>query len=420
MIAFVTAGGGFLLAVLWFDLMFDVQVLGHREDELPESSLSSIAAYYARVTTAARPMNRLIATVMLATIAAVVAEIVDGRRPHRGRVGLARARRRAGGARRRAHCAERRAPRRPPRLARAPERARAVDLPRAPALLRVDRSADRAAARRCLSWPRDAQYCSLRGYHSSRKRKRLRPAALDVDRGRRRGLRRGRSRHDVAARGLRRRDGLRARRAGRRCVEPQHLSRRRLRRPLAPVRVLLRAERPLVAPLRAAGGDPGLPRGRRAAQRGAGPDPHQHRGDERALGRAARQVAAADERGRARGRRPDHRVRPAVGRQAAHDPRPGELRRSGLPHLAVAPRRRAGGQARGRDRHRLQRDPGRAGDPAAGRAGRRLPALAGLDDPEDGLRLLPAHAAPVRALPRPCSASIGWRCSRSWRPARRP
>jgi len=30
-IAFVTAGGGFLLAVLWFDLMFDVQVLGHRD-----------------------------------------------------------------------------------------------------------------------------------------------------------------------------------------------------------------------------------------------------------------------------------------------------------------------------------------------------------------------------------------------------
>ena len=73
--AFVTAGGGFLLAVLWFDLMFDVQVLGHDERELPESVLSSIAAYYARVTTAARPMNRLIATVMLATLATLVVEI---------------------------------------------------------------------------------------------------------------------------------------------------------------------------------------------------------------------------------------------------------------------------------------------------------------------------------------------------------
>jgi hypothetical protein len=77
-IAFVTAGGGFLLAVLWFDLMFDVQVLGQDGLELTESSLASIAAYYARVTTAARPMNRLIATVMLATVAAIAAEIADG------------------------------------------------------------------------------------------------------------------------------------------------------------------------------------------------------------------------------------------------------------------------------------------------------------------------------------------------------
>jgi hypothetical protein len=77
-IAFVTAGGGFLLAVLWFDLMFDVQVRGQRDRELPEASLSSIAAYYARVTTAARPMNRLIAAVMLTTTAAVVAEIANG------------------------------------------------------------------------------------------------------------------------------------------------------------------------------------------------------------------------------------------------------------------------------------------------------------------------------------------------------
>jgi hypothetical protein len=79
--AFVTAGAGFLLAVLWFDLMFDVQVLGTRGRELPEERLASISAYYARVTTAARPMNRLIAAVMLATIAAIVVEIVDGGAP---------------------------------------------------------------------------------------------------------------------------------------------------------------------------------------------------------------------------------------------------------------------------------------------------------------------------------------------------
>jgi hypothetical protein len=76
--AFVTAGAGFLLAVLWFDLMFDVQVRGHRERDLPEEVLASIAGYYRRVTTAARPMNRLIAAVMLATLAAIAVEIGAG------------------------------------------------------------------------------------------------------------------------------------------------------------------------------------------------------------------------------------------------------------------------------------------------------------------------------------------------------
>jgi hypothetical protein len=75
MTAFVSAGGGFLLAVLWFDLMFDVQALGRDGAQLGEQQLCSIAAYYARVTTAAGPMNRLIAAVMLATLAAIVVEL---------------------------------------------------------------------------------------------------------------------------------------------------------------------------------------------------------------------------------------------------------------------------------------------------------------------------------------------------------
>ena len=77
MIAFVSAGAGFLLAVLWFDLMFDAQVVGQHGPVVAEDSLASIAGYYRRVTTAARPMNRLIAIVMLATLAAIVAEIVN-------------------------------------------------------------------------------------------------------------------------------------------------------------------------------------------------------------------------------------------------------------------------------------------------------------------------------------------------------
>jgi hypothetical protein len=74
------AGAGFLLAVLWFDLMFDVQLLGTGAD-VPESVLASISGYYKRVTTDARPMNRLVAAVMLGTIASVVTEIVRAHGP---------------------------------------------------------------------------------------------------------------------------------------------------------------------------------------------------------------------------------------------------------------------------------------------------------------------------------------------------
>jgi hypothetical protein len=78
---FITAGAGFLLAVLWFDLMFDVQVLRHRGRELPEGVVASIAAYYARVTTAARPMNRLVGAVMVATVGSIIAQIARAEHP---------------------------------------------------------------------------------------------------------------------------------------------------------------------------------------------------------------------------------------------------------------------------------------------------------------------------------------------------
>jgi hypothetical protein len=45
---------------------------------VPEAVLSSIAGYYRRVTTTARPMDRLIALVMLVTLAAIIVEIVRG------------------------------------------------------------------------------------------------------------------------------------------------------------------------------------------------------------------------------------------------------------------------------------------------------------------------------------------------------
>lgn len=80
MSAYVAAGAGFLLAVLWFDLMFDVQTRKHAGNPLPAEVLASISAYYRRVTTEAYPMNRLVASVMLLTLAAIVTEILVGGR----------------------------------------------------------------------------------------------------------------------------------------------------------------------------------------------------------------------------------------------------------------------------------------------------------------------------------------------------
>jgi hypothetical protein len=78
---FVAAGAGFLLAVLWFDLMFDVQVIPYRNGEVPEEVLSNIATYYRRVTTTSRPMSRLVVIAMLGTIASVVLELARSQHP---------------------------------------------------------------------------------------------------------------------------------------------------------------------------------------------------------------------------------------------------------------------------------------------------------------------------------------------------
>jgi hypothetical protein len=77
----IVAGAGFLLAVLWFDLMFDVQTLGHGDDDVPDTVLASVSGYYRRVTTEARPMNRLVAVVMLATLLAIVLQLTGDHAP---------------------------------------------------------------------------------------------------------------------------------------------------------------------------------------------------------------------------------------------------------------------------------------------------------------------------------------------------
>lgn len=68
------AGAGFLLAVLWFDLMFDVQA---RRLDAPDGDtrLTSIADYYRRVTIEAFPANRLVALVMVVTILGSVVQL---------------------------------------------------------------------------------------------------------------------------------------------------------------------------------------------------------------------------------------------------------------------------------------------------------------------------------------------------------
>ena len=76
----IAAGGGFLLAVLWMDLIFDVQVLRHARaaDPLPEPVLASIAAYYRRATTDSRPMSRLVALAMVVTVLGSAWQLAGG------------------------------------------------------------------------------------------------------------------------------------------------------------------------------------------------------------------------------------------------------------------------------------------------------------------------------------------------------
>jgi hypothetical protein len=75
--ALACAGAGFLASVLWFDLMFDVQARGHAPGDLPLDTRRSIAAYYARVTTDARPMNRLVAIAMVVTVVGLIGELAS-------------------------------------------------------------------------------------------------------------------------------------------------------------------------------------------------------------------------------------------------------------------------------------------------------------------------------------------------------
>lgn len=76
----LTACAGFLLAVLWIDLIFDNQA-GLRAPQPDESALASIGAYYHRVTTTSQPRGTLIAGVMAVLLATLAVDAVLVGRP---------------------------------------------------------------------------------------------------------------------------------------------------------------------------------------------------------------------------------------------------------------------------------------------------------------------------------------------------
>jgi hypothetical protein len=61
--------------------MFDTQVLGKSGATLPEETLDSISRYYSRVTTTAKPMNRLVGFAMLVTLIALVVQVQKNQIP---------------------------------------------------------------------------------------------------------------------------------------------------------------------------------------------------------------------------------------------------------------------------------------------------------------------------------------------------
>jgi hypothetical protein len=78
----LTACAGFLLAVLWMDLIFDTQISRRaRGGEPDETALVSISGYYRRATTTSRPMSTLIVLVMGILLVALTFEAIRSTRP---------------------------------------------------------------------------------------------------------------------------------------------------------------------------------------------------------------------------------------------------------------------------------------------------------------------------------------------------
>ena len=202
----------------------------------------------------------------------------------------------------------------------------------------------------------------------------------------------------------------------RRHLARQHLSGLRLRRAVAPLLVLVRAEPELVAHVRAAAGDPRVPRAtarqvRRARRTSASATRstsarfddatarwtvRTSKGDVHAPTCSSRRSAALSDAG-------DSRTSPASSASRARPSTP----RAGITTTTLNGKRVA------RDRHRRERDPVRAADRAAGRAAPPLPAHAAVDPAEARSRRSPRveQAAVSRAcrwLQRLYRSAIYW------------
>jgi len=77
----LTACAGFLLAVLWMDLIFDTQISGRARDGDTDQAVESISGYYRRATTTSPPMSTLIVLVMGILLMALAFEAIGGTRP---------------------------------------------------------------------------------------------------------------------------------------------------------------------------------------------------------------------------------------------------------------------------------------------------------------------------------------------------
>ena len=81
--------GGFLLAVLWFDLMHDVAIYPYLGGEglVANDALLTVQTYYRRVLVDSSPMSSLVALVMVLAIGVNLARVMKSREPVWLRIG---------------------------------------------------------------------------------------------------------------------------------------------------------------------------------------------------------------------------------------------------------------------------------------------------------------------------------------------